>query len=140
MCSLFPRAIFDVYFTQKSPLKPSQLSSMAEQDLVGGCKIDPSQVPGECLSSTTQMSNISVSLHGILKLLKDLNPVKAAGSDQLKLHVLQRIREVIVPVFRVIFQKSLDTGKGSGIRAAFVYPLFKKKETLALLLITGPFL
>ncbi|MCG8048091.1 MAG: hypothetical protein JAY66_20795 [Candidatus Thiodiazotropha taylori] len=121
---------FQSVFTPKSPLKLSQLSNMAVQNYVDSGKIDPSQVPTECLSPTPQMSNISVSLNGILKLLKDLNPHKAAGPDQLKPLVLQKLRDVIAPVLQVIFQKSLDTGKvPKDWTSAFVCPLFKKGDT-----------
>ena len=71
----------------------------------------PLQVPGECLSTTPHMESITVSVNGIVKLLKDLNSHKAAGPDQLKPLALQRLRDVIVPVLQVIFQRSLDTGK-----------------------------
>ena len=52
----------------------------------------------------------SVSLNGIVKLLKDLKPHKAAGPDQIKPLVLQRLRDVIAPILQVIFQRSLDIG------------------------------
>ena len=73
--------------------------------------LHPSQIPSETLSSVPQMQNITVSLKGLLKLLKDLNPHKAAGPDQLKPLVLQRLCEVISPVLQVIYQKSLETGR-----------------------------
>ena len=74
--------------------------------------------------------NITVSLNGILKLLNDLNPHKAAGPDQLKPLVLQRLREVIAPVLQVIYQKSLDTGRvPKDWSTAYVCPLFKKGDT-----------
>ena len=53
----------------------------------------------------------SLSVNGIVKLLKDLNPHKAAGPIQLKPLVLQKLRDVIAPVLQVIFQRSLGTGK-----------------------------
>ena len=40
-----------------------------------------SQIPRETLSSVPQVPNITVSLNGILKLLKDPNPNRAAGPD-----------------------------------------------------------
>ena len=121
---------FQSVFTSKSPLKLSQSASMAVQDLVDRCANDPLQVPGECPSTTPHMESITVSESGIVKLLKDLNPHKAAGSDQLKPLVLQRLRDVIAPILQVIFQMSLDTGKVPKDRiTAFVRPLFKKGDT-----------
>ena len=44
------------------------------------------------------MPNISVSINGVLKLLKDLNPHTTTGPDQLKMIVRQSLRDVIAPV------------------------------------------
>ena len=65
---------FQSVFTPKSPLKLSQLAYMSVQDLSDRGVIDPSQVQGESLSSTPHMESISISVNGIAKLLKDLNP------------------------------------------------------------------
>ena len=94
---------FQSEFTPKCPLKLSQLASMAVQDLSDSGTIDPSQIPGECLNTTPHMESITVSTNGIAKLLKDLNPHKAAGPDQIKLLVLQILRDVIAPILQVIF-------------------------------------
>ena len=58
-------------------------SKMAVQDFVDTSVLYPSQMPSETLSSVPQMSNTTVSLNGILKLLENPNPHKAAGPDQL---------------------------------------------------------
>ena len=121
---------FQSVFIPKTPLNLSQLSIMAVHDYVGDGLLYPSQIPSETLSSVPQMPNITVSLNGILKLLKDLNPNKAAGPDQLKPLVLQRLCEVIAPVLHVIYQKSLDTGRVPiDWSIAYVCPLFKKGDT-----------
>ena len=92
--------------------------------------IHPSQIPSETLSSVPQMINITVSLNGILKLLKDLNPHKAAGPYQLKLLDFQRLRDVIAPVMKVIYQKSLDSGRvPKDWNTAYVRPLLKRGDT-----------
>ena len=76
------------------------------------------------------MESISISVNGIAKLLKDLNPHKAAGPDQIKPLVLQRLRDTIAPVLQVFFQRSLDTGRvPKDWSTAFVCPLFKKGDT-----------
>ena len=121
---------FQSVFTPKSPLKLSQLAYMSVQDLSDRGVIDPSQVQGESLSSTPHMESISISVNGIAKLLKDLNPHKAAGPDQIKPLVLQRLRDTIASVLQVIFQRSLDTGRvPKDWSTAFVCPLFKKGDT-----------
>ena len=76
------------------------------------------------------MESISISVNGIAKLLKDLNPHKAAGPDQIKPLVLQMLPDTIAPVLQVIFQRSLDTGRvPKDWSTAFVCPLFKKGDT-----------
>ena len=103
---------------------------MAVQVLSDNCTIDPSQIPGECLNTTPHMESITVSTNGIAKLLKDLNPHKAAGPDQIKLLVLQNFRDVIAPILQVIFQRSLNTGRVlKDWSTAYVYPLIKKGDT-----------
>ena len=90
---------FQSVFTPKTPLKLSQLSPMTVQDYVDDDLLHPSQIPNETLSSIPQMPNITISLNGILKLLKD--PHENAGPDQLKPLVLQRLREVIGLIWKV---------------------------------------
>ena len=103
---------------------------MAEQDFVDDGILNPSHIPSKTLSSVPHMPDITVSLNGVLKLLKDLNPHRAAGPDQLKPIVLQRLRDVISPVLQVIYQKSLDTGRvPNDWNTAYVCPLFKKGGT-----------
>ena len=120
---------FQSVFTPTSPLKLSQLAYMTVQDLSDRGAIYPSKVQCQILNSTPKMESISVSLNGIVKLLKDLNPHKAAGPDQIKPLVLQRLRDVIAPILQVIFQRSLDTGRGQkDWSTAFVCPLFKKGD------------
>ena len=113
----------------KSPLKLRPLTSMTVQSLSDNGTIDPSQIPGECLSTTPHMESITISTNGIAKLLKHLNPHKAAGPDQIKPLVLQRLRNVIAPILQVIFQRSLNTGGvPNDWGTAFICPLFKKGE------------
>ena len=103
---------------------------MAVQDLSDSGTIDPSQIPGECLNTTPHMESSTVSTNGIAKLLKDLNTHKAAGPDQIKPLVLQKLRDVIAPILQVNFQRSLNTGRvPKDWSTAFVCPLFKKGDT-----------
>ena len=130
---------FKLVFTPKTPLMLSKLSRMAVQDLVDDGKLHPSQIPSETLSTVPQMSNITISLNGILKLLKDLNPHKAAGPDQLKPLVLQRLSDIIAPICRS-YSNNLLTLVGSPKNVTLLMSaLFSKKEILALHLITGQY-
>ena len=96
---------FQSVFTPKCPLKLSQLASTAVQDLSDNGTIDQSQIPGECHNTTPHMESIIVSTNGIAKLLKDLNPHKAAGPNQIEPLVLQKLRDVIAPILQVNFSK-----------------------------------
>ena len=56
------------------------------------------------------MPDIDISLNGLLKLLKNLKPGKAAGPDKLKPLLLKELRDEKAPIIKVIFDKSLQTG------------------------------
>ena len=112
---------------------------MTVQDLSDSGAIDLFQVPDESLRTTPHMESISISVNGIVKLLKDLNPHKVAGSDQIKPLVLKRVEDTIASVLQVFFQRSLDTDwVPKDYSTAFVCPFFKK-ETPALLPSIGLF-
>ena len=64
-----------------------------------------------------------------LKSCSSLNPHKAAGPDQFKPIVLQKLHAELAPIIQVIFQKSLDSGKLPHIwKEANVSPIFKKGD------------
>ena len=73
------------------------------------------------------MPEITISVNGVLKLLSNLKPHKAAGPDNIRPLVLQNLRQQIAPILSLLFQKSLDTGILPKIwTSANVVPLFKK--------------
>ena len=57
------------------------------------------------------MEEFGISSAGILKLLKNLKPGKAAGPDRLKPLLLRELREEIAPILQVIFDLSLQIDK-----------------------------
>ena len=75
------------------------------------------------------MPDIQVSSNGIEKLLKGLNPHKAAGPDQLKPIVLQTLHKELDPILKLIFKNPLIQGDShlSGKRP--MYPLSLKNGT-----------
>ena len=78
------------------------------------------------------MPEIQISVKGIEKLLKSLNPHKAASPDQFKPIVPQTPHVELAPILQVIFQKSLDSGKLPLIwKEANMSPIFKKGDNLS---------
>ena len=75
------------------------------------------------------MPEIQISVKGIEKLLKSLNPYKAAGPDQFKPIILQTLHAELAPILQVIFQKSLDSGKLPHIwKEVNMSPIFKNRR------------
>ena len=70
-----------------------------------------------------------IDLNGVLKLLANLKPDKAAGPDNIKPVLLKELRSEIAPVFKTIFEKSLETGTlPKDWVSARVSPIFKKGD------------
>ena len=71
------------------------------------------------------MKDIQVSANGIVKLLTNLKPHKAAGPDNIQARVLKELKTEIAPILEDIFQTSLNQGelpddwKHANIAAAF---------------------
>ena len=102
---------------------------MKVQDLVDEGSLPSESVPDSNLNSIPVMPDIEISLNGLLKLLKNLKPGKAAGPDKLKPLLLKELRDEIAPIIKVIFEKSLQTGKlPSEWVTANVMPVFKKGD------------
>ena len=75
------------------------------------------------------MPEININLNGILKLLSNLQPHKAAGPDEIRPIVQRELRTEIAPIIQLIFEKSLATGKlPPDWTRANVSPIFKKGE------------
>ena len=71
------------------------------------------------------MKEFGISTAGIFKTHK---PGKAAGPDRLKPLLLRELKEEIVPILQVIFDRSLLLGKfPADWCKAQVTPIFKKK-------------
>jgi hypothetical protein len=75
------------------------------------------------------MESIHVTNNGVLKLLRDLDPHKAAGPDEVPPYILKAAAEEIAPILTGIFQKSLDTGiVPQDWKDATIVPAFKKGD------------
>ena len=102
---------------------------MKVQDLVDEGSLPLGSVPDTNFSSVPVMPDLDISLNGILKLLKNLKPGKAAGPDQLKPLLLKELRDEIASIIKIIFEKSLQTGKlPSDWVTANIMPVFKKGD------------
>ena len=96
---------------------------MTVQDQVDAGKINAQSVPAGCLNNQPVMLRLEY-----LKLLHDLNPNKAAGSDGPKPLVLKELREVSALILMIVFQRSVETGRVSKDWSdANVCPSFKNR-------------
>lgn len=77
--------------------------------------------------SAPEMATPQISLEGVEKLLKNLNPNKASGPDQVSPKILKELHAVIAPILQTIFQSSLSTGEvPKEWKDANVAPIYKK--------------
>ena len=107
----------------------SRLCKMKLQDTVHHGKLPSETLPPGVLKCTPVMEDFGISVAGILKLLRNLKPGKAAGPDKLKPILLKELSEEIAPIIQVIFERSIQTGKlpAEWCRAQ-VTPIFKKGD------------
>ena len=64
--------------------------------------------PEDLKNSTPLMPDVKISEAGILNLLKDLIPQKAAGPDRIKPVILQELRVELAPIINVILNAPLS--------------------------------
>ena len=92
-------------------------------------KEDLGNIPSEKSQQIPDITDITVTVPGIVKLLKDIKPHKAAGPDEIPGRVLRECADSIAPVLTKIFNKSLTTGSlPRDWLNANVAPLFKKGD------------
>ena len=75
---------FQSVFTTKAPLSLSRLCKIKLQDMADCGGIPSEALPPGIQESSLVMEDFNVFVVGILKLLKNLKPGKAAGPDRLK--------------------------------------------------------
>ena len=54
---------------------------------------------------------LNISPQGVEKLLKDLNPRKASGPDEVPARVLHNLATEVAPALTAIFSQSIETGE-----------------------------
>ena len=75
------------------------------------------------------MEEINITLNGIIKLLKELNPYKSPGPNNLRPRVLKEPADDVAPLLLLIYRKSLDTAEvPEDWRPINVTPVFKKGQ------------
>ena len=102
---------------------------MRVQDLKSAGGLSPNTDTDPEQDTTKCIPEMSISENGLLKLLKNLKPGKAAGPDGLKPLLLKELGEEIVPILKIIYERSLQTGKlPADWTKANVMPVFKKGD------------
>ena len=94
---------FQSVFSKMSPLNLSQTCLQYVQ----GLSLDDRFEHLKC--KYPLMPEISIDLNGVLKLLSNLKPDKAAGPDEIKPVVLKELRHEIAPIICLLFERSLST-------------------------------
>jgi hypothetical protein len=75
------------------------------------------------------MDHIRVNIHGVHKLLRELDPHKAPGPDNIPPFILKEASEEIAPILTRLFQRSLDSGVvPEDWKQATIVPAYKKGD------------
>ena len=70
---------------------------------------------------------LNITEEGVEKLLKNINPSKAAGPDSIPCKLLKELATELAPVLTTLFRQSLQTGElPSSWLTAWIAPVFKK--------------
>ena len=103
---------------------------MRVQKLVDAGGLPPDSITDTLQNPVSVMPDINISLNGLFKLLKkNLKHGKAAGPDKLKPLLLNEISEEIASIIKILFERSLQTGKlPAEWMTANVMLVFKKGE------------
>ena len=73
------------------------------------------------------IDDIDITENGVLKLLQNLNPNKAAGPDNITPRVLKELATSVAPILTIIFRASYQTSEIPEIwRTANICPVYKK--------------
>ena len=73
------------------------------------------------------LSSIAISRCKVLQLIRDLDPKKAGGSDNISVHMIKICNASVIELLCLIFEKSLNTGTyPSAWKEANIVPIHKK--------------
>ena len=110
--------------------KPKQKAeALSQQYLSVFTTEDTSSIPSKGPSLHNTMADIDITVNGVEKLLKALNPQNAVGPDKVSTWMLKNFADILAPVLREIFAQSLHTGDGpADWKTAHILAIFKKGD------------
>ena len=77
--------------------------------------------------SLPPLAGLNISEKGVAKLLKEIDPSKAGGPDEVPCRILKELADDIASILTDIYRQSLSTGVLPNIwKTAYVSPIFKK--------------
>ena len=89
----------------------------------------PGDLPDLGHSDTPDVPRITVSVGGVVKLLKDINPSKATGPDSIPGKLLKEAASELAPALTLIFQTSINQGRiPNDWKSAKIAPVYKKGD------------
>lgn len=95
------------------------------QSVFNPCVSD--NIPDKGVSPYPSIPDLIIHHEGVVKQLKQLNPSKASGPDEIPPRLLKTVAEELAPVLTFLFQQSIDNGEvPSQWRQALVTGIFKK--------------
>ena len=87
-------------------------------------EVEDTRLPGLDLPD---LRPLNISPQGVEQLLKDINPRKASGPDEVPARVLHKLATEVAPALTAIFSQSIETGElPSHLKKAWIAPVFKK--------------
>ncbi len=93
---------------------------------------DLTTVPTVAGSPSPPMADFSIDSKGVLKILRDLNPHKAQGPDNIPPQLLKECAHEITPALTLLFQASLHQGSvPDDWKQAIITPVYKKGDKSA---------
>ena len=88
---------------------------------------DVNNIPEKEGDQFPTVPDVSIHQAGVLKLLKNINPHKATGPDEIPGKLLKELAIEVAPILTTIFRASLTQGKiPNQWKEALVTPLHKK--------------
>lgn len=106
---------FQSVFTEKTSVTKEEFQARTQM------KTEPTDFPDS--------DDIIITCAGVEKLLRELNPYKGSGPDNIKPRVLKELAKELAPVLTCIFRTSYRSGTVPDVwREALITPVYKKGQ------------